>query len=201
MFTHDQIWMAIDRLADSRGLSASGLARQAGLDPTSFNRSKRISPNGKPRWPSTESLAKIMAVTNCTMADLLSMMDQNNTAPKVVPHFSYASIKAGRLNDKSTNVLSISFTAGEDSFAVTIEDEALHPLFRSGSIIVADPSTKVKTEDRVLFFSKKNGLMGGILQTPPKKGFSILLPNADFTETNFNENDIEWVARILWASH
>lgn len=75
MFTHDQIWQGLDRLATSKGYSPSGLARRSGLDPTSFNKSKRISPDGKPRWPSTESLAKVLAVTDATMSDFISLID------------------------------------------------------------------------------------------------------------------------------
>lgn len=75
MFTHEDIWRGIDRLAGSFGYSPSGLAKQAGLDPTSFNKSKRISPDGKPRWPSTESISKILAVTGATLSDFISLMD------------------------------------------------------------------------------------------------------------------------------
>lgn len=75
MFTHGQIWQGIDRLASSHGYSASGLAKLAGLDATSFNKSKRTSPEGKPRWPSTESLSKVLAVTNATMSDFVSFID------------------------------------------------------------------------------------------------------------------------------
>ena len=46
MLTHAQIWGALDRLAARAGLSASGLAKKAGLDPTTFNKSKRITPDG-----------------------------------------------------------------------------------------------------------------------------------------------------------
>ena len=67
MLTHAAIWAAIDRLANDNGLSASGLARRAGLDPTAFNRSKRLSRHGKPRWPSTESLAKILDATDTSL--------------------------------------------------------------------------------------------------------------------------------------
>ena len=76
MFTHSQIWQGIDRLAHVHGYSPSGLARKAGLDPTSFNKSKRKSPEGKPRWPSTESLSKVLAVTNSTMSDFVGLVDQ-----------------------------------------------------------------------------------------------------------------------------
>jgi hypothetical protein len=54
MLTHGQVWAALDRLAERAGLSPSGLARRPGLDPTTFNKSKRITPDGRERWPSTE---------------------------------------------------------------------------------------------------------------------------------------------------
>lgn len=75
MFTHEQIWQGIDRLAAAFGYSPSGLARQAGLDPTSFNKSKRVSPEGKPRWPSTESLAKVLAATGATMSEFTALIE------------------------------------------------------------------------------------------------------------------------------
>src|SRR5918993_2140417 len=75
MLTHPQIWAAIDRLAERYGLSASGLARKSGLDATSFNRSKRTSPEGRDRWPSTESIAKILRATGATLEDFLRLVE------------------------------------------------------------------------------------------------------------------------------
>ena len=46
MFTHEQIWRGIDRLAAHAQTSPSGLARRAGLDSTTFNPSKRFSRDG-----------------------------------------------------------------------------------------------------------------------------------------------------------
>ena len=77
MLTHQDIWTAIERLASANGYSPSGLAIKAGLDPTSFNKSKRVSPDGKLRWPSTESISKILAVTETTMSELVSLIDDN----------------------------------------------------------------------------------------------------------------------------
>ena len=50
MLTHAQLWIALDRLAARAGLSPSGLAKAAGLDPTSFNKSKRITRLGRERF-------------------------------------------------------------------------------------------------------------------------------------------------------
>lgn len=86
MFTHGDIWRAIDLLADKAGYSASGLAKKAGLDPTTFNRSKRTNQEGKPRWPSTESIAKILGVTGTTMSEFLALMAQSGTDdPESIP--------------------------------------------------------------------------------------------------------------------
>ena len=78
MLTHAQIWAGIDRLAKAFGYSPSGLAKQAGLDPTSFNKSKRHSPDGKPRWPSTESISKILNVTGATMSEFISLIENES---------------------------------------------------------------------------------------------------------------------------
>ncbi|MBY0430373.1 MAG: helix-turn-helix domain-containing protein, partial [Rhodospirillales bacterium] len=83
MLRHNDIWTAIDRLAKERGLTASALARRAGLDPTTFNRSKRVSREGKPRWPSTESISKILEATGTPFADFVRFLGMSD---RKVPH-------------------------------------------------------------------------------------------------------------------
>src|SRR5260221_5298795 len=72
--THDQIWTALDRLAERAGLSPSGLARRAGLDPTTFNKSKRVTPDGRERWPSTESVAKALAAADASIDTFVQLI-------------------------------------------------------------------------------------------------------------------------------
>ena len=74
MLSHDQIWGAIDRLAERHELTPSGLARRAGLDPTSFNKSKRLSADGRLRWPSTESIAKVLDATGASVEQFLAFL-------------------------------------------------------------------------------------------------------------------------------
>src|SRR5690554_3079675 len=64
MLSHRALWEALDALAERHGLSTSGLAKLAGLDATAFNPSKRISKDGRERWPSTESIAKVLEATS-----------------------------------------------------------------------------------------------------------------------------------------
>src|SRR6201999_3084295 len=91
MLTHAQIWAAIDRLAARAGLSASGLAKRAGLDPTTFNKSKRITRQGRERWPSTESVAKSLAATGVSLDEFVGLISEHaSEAPRKLPVLSFA---------------------------------------------------------------------------------------------------------------
>ena len=67
MLKHKEIWNAIDKLAQINGMTPSGLAKKSGLDATIFNKSKRISKDGRGRWPTTESISQILSTTGMSM--------------------------------------------------------------------------------------------------------------------------------------
>ncbi len=79
--THAGVWQAIDRLAEKHGMSVSALARRAGLNATTFNKSKRTSKEGKPRWPSTETVAKVLEATGETFAEFVVLVGSAGCAP------------------------------------------------------------------------------------------------------------------------
>ncbi len=92
MLKHADIWRAIDRLAAKHGLSPSGLARRSGLDPMTLNKSRRITKEGKQRWPSTESIAKILAATGDSLAEFVAQMGEDNASvlAQRIPVIGYA---------------------------------------------------------------------------------------------------------------
>jgi len=67
--TNDQLWEAIINLAKWLNLSCSGLAKFAGLDATTFNKSKRINRFGEKRWPATYTLAKVLNAAHLSLAE------------------------------------------------------------------------------------------------------------------------------------
>ena len=85
MLTHEQIWGALDRLAARAGLSPSGLAKRAGLDPTTFNKSKRVTSDGRERWPSTESLAKALAAAGSSIETFVRLIGDGDITAAVAP--------------------------------------------------------------------------------------------------------------------
>src|SRR5262249_31856574 len=136
MLTHAQVWSALDRLAAAAGLSPSGLAKKSGLDPTTFNKSKRITRDGRPRWPSTESLAKALAATGTSIGAFVQMMEEAGvpTARSTVPLIGLAQAGRGGHFDASgfptgPGWEEIPFPAlnDEHAYALEISGDALAP--------------------------------------------------------------------------
>jgi CheY-like chemotaxis protein len=85
MFSCAQMWEAIERLAAAKGISTSRLAILAGLDPTALNPSKRAKPDGTLRWPSTETLSKILSATDTSMRDFAALLDAISRPGQATP--------------------------------------------------------------------------------------------------------------------
>lgn len=77
--TPEDLWRGIDILAAANGFSPSGLARYAGLNPTTFNKNKRGLGTRHPRWIRLETLFKILAATDTSLEQFSRMMRRTST--------------------------------------------------------------------------------------------------------------------------
>ena len=149
--THNQIWTAIDRLAARAKLTPSGLAKKAGLDPTTFNKSKRITPEGRPRWPSTESVAKSLAATGTKVDTFVSLItDGGKAAISNVPLIGFAEAGAGGYFDdggfpvgKGWEEIAFPSVTDEHAYALEISGDSMKPAYRDGDVIVVSPAAPV----------------------------------------------------------
>jgi phage repressor protein C with HTH and peptisase S24 domain len=208
MLTHAQIWMAIDRLAARSKLSASGLAKRAGLDPTTFNKSKRITADGRARWPSTESIAKSLAATGATLEQFVALIsDEARLDAGSVPLIGLADAgAAGRFDDNGFPAGdgwdAIPFPGVEDThaYAVEIAGDALSPVYRDGTHLVASPAAPVRRGDRVIVGTRTGEVLVKELRRKTARTLelkSLLAAEADRVLTT---EEVAWVARVVWAS-
>ena len=208
MLTHNQIWTAIDRLAAHAGLSASGLAKRAGLDPTTFNKSKRITSDGRPRWPSTESVAKSLAATRTTVDDFVKLISGSKPAvTQLVRVIGLAEAGAGGFFDDGGFPVGegwdeIAFPGIEDehAYALEISGDSMQPAYRDGDIIVVSPSTAIRRGDRVVVKTKDGEVMAKELKRRTTKTIELKSLNTNHAERTLPLKDVEWIARIVWAS-
>src|SRR6186997_2693681 len=205
MLTHAQIWTAIDRLAARAGMSASGLAKKAGLDPTTFNKSKRITPDGRARWPSTESVAKALAATSVSVESFVSLIGESNGAAQAVPLIGFAEAGAGGYFDdggfpvgKGWDEIAFPAVTDEHAYALEISGESMQPTYRDGDVIIVSPAAPVRRGDRVVVMTKNGEVMVKELKRQTAKQIELKSLNADHPERTLSLDDVVWIARIVW---
>lgn len=215
MLSHERVWAAIDALAARHSLSASGLAKRAGLDSTAFNKSKRASADGRPRWPSTESLAKIIEATNSTLDEFLGLVEgqraeKGRSAPEhtsAVPLIGFAQAGAGGFFDdagfpagQGWDLIELPTRTTENSFALQVQGDSMLPLYRNGDVLIVEPGATVRKGDRVVVKTRSGEVMAKVLARRTSGEIELLSINPEHPSRNFALGEVEWLARIVWAS-
>ena len=208
MLTHAQVWSAIDRLAARAGLSASGLARRAGLDPTTFNKSKRITPQGRARWPSTESIAKALEATGTPFDTFVTLIEPSGAAAaRAVPLLGFAEAGAGGYFDdggfpagEGWDEIAFPSVSDEHAYALEVSGQSMEPAYRDGDVIVVSPSAPIRRGDRVVVRTRGGEVMAKELKRKTTKSIELKSLNAQHADRTLAAGDVLWIARILWAS-
>ena len=208
MLTHAQIWTALDRLAARAGLSPSGLAKKAGLDPTTFNKSKRITPDGRQRWPSTESVAKSLAATGTGIGTFVQLIeDTGPPAAQAVPLIGFAQAGIGGYFDdggfpvgKGWDEIPFPAVNDENAYALEISGDSMVPAYRDGAIIIVSPSASIRRGDRVVVRTRDGEVMVKELKRRTSKSIELRSINPEHAERTLPVRDVLWIARIVWAS-
>jgi len=212
MLTHEDIWRALDQLAHAHGLSTSGLARKAGLDPTSFNRSKRATPQGRLRWPSTESIAKVLNSTDTTLEEFVNLLQGRRHKWRMrIPVMDLR--KAERLESftprgepagrgwRRMEVVGIQDNA---AFALKISDDDFAPVCGKGDVLIVLPRGRVRPQDRIIMQLQDGALLGRRFVKRGEEAITVrALGAGGAREEEYALSDVRWLSRVrcvLWNS-
>ena len=205
--THSQVWTALDRLAERAGMSPSGLAKRSGLDPTTFNKSKRITADGRERWPSTESVAKALAATNSSIDTFVQLIGDGARSLQSVPLLGFAQAGSGGFFDdsgfpagKGWDEVALPSANDEHAYALEISGDSMKPAYRDGDIIVVSPGTPIRRGDRVVVKTSDGEVMVKELKRRTTRTLELQSLNPAHADRTFDAADVEWIARIVWAS-
>lgn len=215
MLSHDRVWAAIDALAERYSLTASGLARRAGLDPTTFNKSKRYAADGRARWPSTESLAKVMEATGASLDEFMALVrggtgSVSASAPassRSIPLLGLAQAGAGGFFDdggfpvgQGWDVVEFPARPTEATYALEVSGDSMLPLYRDGDTLIVAPGASIRRGDRVVLKTREGEVMAKILHRQTARTIELLSMNPEHPNRTFDISEVEWIARIIWAS-
>jgi phage repressor protein C with HTH and peptisase S24 domain len=212
---HDDIWRALDTLAAENGLSASGLAKRSGLDPTTFNPSKRRMPDGRPRWPSTESLSKVLDATGATLEMFTSLVSgarvvaspAGRPAARRVPLIGFAQAGGeGFFDDGGYPVgggwdeVALPEIADPNAYALEISGDSMEPVFRDGDMVIVSPVAPIRRGDRVVVRTVQGEVMAKQLARRSAKRVDLRSLNPAHPDYSFELSEVAWLHRIVWAS-
>jgi phage repressor protein C with HTH and peptisase S24 domain len=210
MLSHRQVWAAIDNLATRSGRSASGLAKVSGLDPTIFNKSKRIASNGKLRWPSTESISKILGATGVTLdvfAELATPKRVGGAGRRTIPLIGLAQAgDDGFFDDggfplgEGWDEISTPEIADENAYALEISGDSMAPAYRDGTVILVSPGADIRPGDRVVVRTHSGEVMAKELSRKTAKRIELKSLNPEYSGRVVELSEVAWIARIVWAS-
>jgi phage repressor protein C with HTH and peptisase S24 domain len=207
ILTHGQVWMALDRLAERAGMSPSGLAKRSGLDPTTFNKSKRITADGRERWPSTESVSKALAATNSTIDTFVQLIGDGARGLQSVPLLGLAQAGNGGFFDdagfpsgKGWDETALPSASDEHAYALEISGDSMKPAYRDGDIIVVSPGTPIRRGDRVVVKTTAGEVMVKELKRRTTRTLELQSLNPVHPDRTLDADNVAWIARIVWAS-
>lgn len=214
IISHNAIWNGIDELARRHGLSVSGLARLAGLDATAFNKSKRVSKDGRERWPSTESIAKILGATGESFDQFLGqggaygLSDaQSFFSTPSVPLLGFAQAGTGGYFDsggfpagQGWDEVELPATDPAKAYALEVSGDSMLPLYRDGDIIIVSPTEQIRRGDRVVVRTRGGEVMAKVLHRQTATLVELHSLNPDHPPRTVSAKDVDWIARIVWAS-
>ncbi|HIJ37506.1 MAG TPA: helix-turn-helix transcriptional regulator [Rhodospirillaceae bacterium] len=209
MLKHGEIWAAIDRLARDHGFTTSGLARRSGLDPTTFNRSKRVSSDGKARWPSTESLSKVLEATGVPLVHFFGLVNQNAGSPqsRTLPMASLSDLAAGNHFDpqglptgEHWDGISLAELHDPRAFAVEIMGASLEPFYFDGDVVIVSPSAPARRGDRVLLRSLTGDIKICRLLRRTARRIEVQSLSGDAALSSHPAESVSLLARIVWVS-
>lgn len=205
--SHAKLWKALDNLARREGLSASALARRAGLDATAFNPSKRFGPGDppRPRWPSTESLNAVLAATGASLAQFAALAEDD--APPTIPLLGLAQAGQDGFFDDAGLPVADGWDqtdlprASETLFSLRITGDSMAPLYREGDRVIVDrAAVDVRRGDRVVVRTTDGETLAKEIAGLTAKQVTLASINPAYAPRSIPRRDIAWMARIQWVS-
>lgn len=176
------------------------------MDATTFNKSKRTRPDGKKRWPSLDSLNKIIEVCNISFDEFFALAGNENE-DKIIHSIPY--IECSRLLEGEKTICidfrknkwqRIRFPDGHDNlYALDINTDQFAPFYRNGTLLILSQESEIRRGDRIAVFMSDNSIV--IREFVHRTATTLELKDIlSVDKTSVNVENIRIVHRIVWAS-
>lgn len=86
------------------------------------------------------------------------------------------------------------------TYALKVQGDSMLPLYRNGDTLIVEPEAQIRTGDRVVVKTKQGEVLAKRLRRQTSDIVELQSLNPDHPDRTFEAGEIEWIARIVWAS-
>jgi phage repressor protein C with HTH and peptisase S24 domain len=170
-------------------------------------------PDGRARWPSTESLAKVLLATGASLevfSTLVSgaraIVSTTNSARRI-PLIGMAQAGGDGFFDDGGypagagwDEVSIPEVGDPHAYALEIAGDSMEPVFRDGDVVVVSPAAPIRRGDRVIVRTARGEAMAKQLARRSARRIELRSLNPEHPDYSFDLTEVAWMHRIIWAS-
>jgi phage repressor protein C with HTH and peptisase S24 domain len=124
-----------------------------------------------------------------------------------VPLLGFAQAGAGGFFDdagfpagQGWDLIELPAQSGEGSYALQVQGDSMLPLYRHGDMLVVQPNAAVRKGDRVVVKTSSGEVMAKVLERRTATTIDLVSLNPEHPDRRLTASDVEWLARIVWAS-
>ena len=85
-------------------------------------------------------------------------------------------------------------------YALEIQGDSMMPLYRDGDVLIVEPGAQIRRGDRVVVKTTEGEVMAKVLMRQTARSIELLSLNPEHPNRLFDLSEVEWIARIIWAS-
>ena len=86
------------------------------------------------------------------------------------------------------------------AYALEITGDSMMPIYREGDTIIVSPGATIRKGDRVVVRTADGQVMAKILQNQSAKSMELASFNPEHPVKTLDAKNVDWMARIMWAS-
>jgi phage repressor protein C with HTH and peptisase S24 domain len=159
------------------------------------------------RWPSTESIAKILEATGAGLEEFVALMGGRSESAQRIPLIGMAQAGSGGFFDDAGfpvgggwEEIAFPNVLDENAYALEISGDSMQPLYRDGDVIIVSPASSVRRGDRVVVKTKEGEVLAKELKRKTARTLELKSLNAEHPDRTFDLDQIAWMARVMWAA-
>lgn len=87
-----------------------------------------------------------------------------------------------------------------DCYALEVSGNSMEPLYREGDLLIVSPAMQVRRGDRVVVKTSGGEVLAKELLRQTASRIELKSLNPAFEDRTLRQNEIQWMARIVWVS-